>query len=599
MRKMRASLAVTIGLITGVWTATPAHANTQVTSSNSFEQSMQQLSTSLPQSGTLLQQSVNAANSTSTYPVTTTTQTVQMSDGVGLATTVFKPQSSNPPKNGWPAVIMIHGWGGNQSDYSTIAPVFAAHGFVVLTYDCRGFGQSQGQTGLAGPRDILDIYQLMTWLIQHQGVNSQAIGLTGISYGGGQSILAAADDKSSAFYNPQLFGDINGGMPPKVAAIAPIAGWTSLLYALYPNQVMKYSFDVGLYATGYNPQTNNYPPELTEWLAEAMTGVNTQAFVAALQDRSVQSLAQWQALATTPAYFFQAWKDELFPAEQVVPFFEQAAEDANSGIYTKTAAANDRLYLGGYGHAGATFGANEGAYIFGQVLSFMEQQLEGESATRAGLSADPVTIAPETWSGTGALQYSSTYPVSGAATTTDYLNGSSLSSSPAVAGTTPTPLVNSPTEGNFADVNVTTPDNLDSLEQSIEADAPPASAAHFALPLQASLNLMGQVRLKVNVQASLPTAELTARVYDYSPQSGIWTLVTRGAKMAGNLSATTPHTVSLSLDSAHHVFPAGDELVVDISPSDFPSFLYDDEPYTLFVDTGADAPSTVTLPVVG
>lgn len=124
------------------------------------------------------------------------------------------------------------------------------------------------------------------------------------------------------------------------------------------------------------------------------------------------------------------------------------------------------------------------------------------------------------------------------------------------------------------------------------------SAAHYALPLSAPLNLMGQPTLNLNIQSSLPTAELTARLYDFNPSSGTWKLVTRGATMAGNLTLTTPHQVTLKLDTAHHVFPAGDQLVLDVSPSDFPSFLYDDQPYTLMIDTATGASSSVSLPTM-
>lgn len=574
--------------------STLMQANNDPTES-AFVQGLQQLGANLQSSGHLM---TATASTTALYPVQSTDQTVQMSDGVNLATTLFQPQGA-APKGGWPAIVMIHGWGGNRSDYSTIAPTIAQHGFVVLTYDCRGFGQSQGQTGLAGKRDLLDIYQLMTWLIQHHQVDANHIGLTGISYGGGQSILAAADDNLQSFYDPNLFGDIRGGFPPKVAAIAPIAGWTDLAYALYPHQVVKFSFDFGLYATGYNPKTNNYPPTLTRWLTEAATGVNTQDFVQGLDARSVQTYAQWQSLAHTPAYFFQAWRDELFPAEQVVPFYERAAEDSASGIYNEVAADNDRLYLGGYGHAGATFGAAEGAYVFQQVLDFMRQQLQDVPAQRAGLNASHVTIAPETWQGVSTLQFSPTYPLQGAASINKYLNASSLADSPTAAGTLPTPLLNSPLEGNFADVNLTTASGVDAYQETAESDAPPLTAAHYALPLSQSLDLMGQTGLTLNLQSSLPTAELTARLYDYDPASGAWTLVTRGATMANNLSLTAPQQVTLKLDTAHHIFPAGDELVLDVSPSDFPSFLYDDKPYTLLVDTASTSPSAVTLPVVG
>jgi ABC-2 type transport system ATP-binding protein len=529
-----------------------------------------------------------------TYTFTQTNPTVTMSDGVGLAATVYTP-SGTPPSGGWPAVVMMHGWGGNRSEFNGIAPLFASHGFVVLTFDARGFGQSGGQTGLAGSRDILDVYQMMMWLIQDQGVSPNRIGLTGISYGAGRSILAAADDSSSSFNDPTLFGTLRGGLPPKVAAIAPIAGWTNLEYALYPNRVMKMSFDTGLYAVGANPASNNYPPTLTEWMAEGITGLNTQDFANGLEARSVTSTPAWQSLAETPMYAFQAWKDELFPAEQVVPLFEGAAENPSSSLYNSTAAGADRLYLGSFGHAGATFGANEGEYIFEQVLYFMEQQLQHETTP---LSTQPrVGVSPETWNGSSSVDYYSRYPVPGALTDTKYLSGTQLASTPPTSDL-PNVLVNNPTDGSFADPNLVPPLPLDSLTQTAGSTVGSPSAVQFSMPLSQNYHLQGEPEVTLYLQSATPTDEVTARLYDYSPTSGTWTFVTRGATEAGNLSLTDATKVGFNLYSANHVFPAGDKLVLEISPSDAPFFKPDATAFSLILQhTGAD-PSNIVLPHV-
>jgi predicted acyl esterase len=66
------------------------------------------------------------------------------SDGVRMAGTVWRPDTQDAGDK-LPAILLCHGWGGKRAhlDFS-YAPKFAAAGFVVLTFDYRGWGDSAG-----------------------------------------------------------------------------------------------------------------------------------------------------------------------------------------------------------------------------------------------------------------------------------------------------------------------------------------------------------------------------------------------------------------------------------------------------------------------
>ena len=74
---------------------------------------------------------------------------VIFSDGVRMAGTVWRPDTQGPGDK-LPAILLCHGWGGKRAhlDFS-YAPKFAAAGFVVLTFDYRGWGDSAGYVPLA------------------------------------------------------------------------------------------------------------------------------------------------------------------------------------------------------------------------------------------------------------------------------------------------------------------------------------------------------------------------------------------------------------------------------------------------------------------
>ncbi|HEY5494538.1 MAG TPA: alpha/beta fold hydrolase, partial [Candidatus Anoxymicrobiaceae bacterium] len=146
---------------------------------------------------------------------------VQIGDGIPLTATVFIPSGEGP----FPAVIMVHSWMGWRIQCDLLyAPSFARNGYVVLTYDCRGWGSSGGEVSCAAPdRELCDLEDMITWMCSPESgipVDPEKIGITGVSYGGGHSFLAATRD-------------------PRIKAAAPMNGWTDLNFALTPNGCWK------------------------------------------------------------------------------------------------------------------------------------------------------------------------------------------------------------------------------------------------------------------------------------------------------------------------------------------------------------------------
>ena len=66
------------------------------------------------------------------------------SDGTRMSGTVWRPKDKSLDQK-LPAILLCHGFGGKRAhlDYS-YAPKFAQAGFVALTFDYRGWGDSDG-----------------------------------------------------------------------------------------------------------------------------------------------------------------------------------------------------------------------------------------------------------------------------------------------------------------------------------------------------------------------------------------------------------------------------------------------------------------------
>ncbi len=145
------------------------------------------------------------------------------SDGTRMAGDLWLPEGFGDGAEK-PAILMTHGWGGERSHLNnSYAPKFARAGFVVLTFDYRGWADSDSRLVIiedqpkpdadgvvtvrarairevVDPRDqIRDITSALEYLIGEPGVDGARIGIWGTSYSGGHVIyLGARDDRVAA-----------------------------------------------------------------------------------------------------------------------------------------------------------------------------------------------------------------------------------------------------------------------------------------------------------------------------------------------------------------------------------------------------------------
>lgn len=130
-------------------------------------------------------------------------------------------------------IVMAHGWGGTQRQLQRDAERFARAGYLVLTFDYRGWGESDSRVILTLPapdptalrftaevravREVVDPLDMGTdWLnalhfIQGETqCDPQRIGLWGSSMSGGYVIYAAAHDPRVKAVHSQVTGTVNG-----------------------------------------------------------------------------------------------------------------------------------------------------------------------------------------------------------------------------------------------------------------------------------------------------------------------------------------------------------------------------------------------------
>ncbi len=98
-----------------------------------------------------------------------------------------------------PAVIVLHGWGGNAETLLPLLNPLHAAGFAVLLFDARCHGQSDADDFTSLPRFAEDCHHAMNWLQSQPMVDPSRVALIGHSVGAAAALLVSArrDDVSA------------------------------------------------------------------------------------------------------------------------------------------------------------------------------------------------------------------------------------------------------------------------------------------------------------------------------------------------------------------------------------------------------------------
>jgi uncharacterized protein len=117
-----------------------------------------------------------------------------------------------------PAVLFVHGWGGNQQQYLSRARAVAELGFICLTFDLRGHARSDEQRETVSREDNLrDLLAAYAALAGQPSVDSKAIGVVGSSYGAYLAAIMTAQRavRWIALRAPALYNDAGWELPKR------------------------------------------------------------------------------------------------------------------------------------------------------------------------------------------------------------------------------------------------------------------------------------------------------------------------------------------------------------------------------------------------
>ncbi|MCW7509693.1 alpha/beta hydrolase [Leptospira levettii] len=234
-------------------------------------------------------------------------------DGVKITGNLFIPKSGTGP---FPAIIFVNSWALNEYEYIVPAAKLAKKGYVVFSYNTRGFGTSGGLINVAGPKDMEDLSKGIDFLLANAPVNAANIGIAGISYGAGISLLGLSKE-------------------PRIKTAVAMSGWGSLPDSLYGNQSPRLVWGLLLVTAGYI--TGRMDPIIAENFQKLLDTRDVATVLSWARERSPNNFVAELNASGKPVYISNNSQDNLFQPNQILPYFEQLTVpkklDLNNGIH--------------------------------------------------------------------------------------------------------------------------------------------------------------------------------------------------------------------------------------------------------------------------
>ena len=233
-----------------------------------------------------------------------------------------------------PTVVMAHGFSGVKEMFlAPFAEHFAAAGMVVLVFDYRYLGESEGEPrGQILPLEQQEDYRnAITWVAQQPEVDAERIGLWGTSYSGGHVLHIGAFDprvKAVVAQAPAIC------TWRQVLSMVGREGLRGLLDFVGADRLMRFETGAVNYVKVIPTQEEFAAlatPDAIEWFQKAASTL-APTWRNEVTMESIERLLEYdpagaiELIAPTPVLIIAAEQDLLIPIDSVRAAFARAGE---------------------------------------------------------------------------------------------------------------------------------------------------------------------------------------------------------------------------------------------------------------------------------
>ncbi|MFF9471808.1 alpha/beta fold hydrolase [Streptomyces roseolus] len=458
-------------------------------------------------------------------------------DGVRIDTSYFVAGSAGRR----PAVLLAHGFGGSKDDVRAYAERLARDGYAVLTWSARGFGASGGKIGLNDPaHEVADVRGLVDWLADRPEVlldeaGDPRVGVTGASYGGAISLLAAGHD-------------------PRVDAIAPQITYWNLADALFPGGVYKKLWSGILFSMGADARGDacgRFAPEICALKERvAVSGTPDAEARALLEARSPSAVGD---RVKVPTLIVQGQTDSLFTLDQ-------------SDAMARALAANGAPVAVDWASGGHDGGDRETGRVEDRIGAWFDRWLKRDASVDTGPAFRVSrTGGVDSTDGRATLRAATAdrYPGLREGTRALALTGPPQRFANPAGGAPPAVSAVPGLGGGLGGLS-------SSLGVGLALDFPGQHARFDTAPVTAPLRITGTPTARVRVTSTAPdgSAVLFAKVYDVGPDGRQQVLPAQLVAPVRVEDAGKGRSVDLTLPAIDHEVEAGHRLRLVVSATD-------------------------------
>jgi pimeloyl-ACP methyl ester carboxylesterase len=499
-------------------------------------------------------------------------------DGTPIDVDVTLPPTADGP---FPTILLLHGLGGDKTSFEATNGdqaynnwFFARQGYAVVTPTARGFGRSCGVSASRTPDcatgwtrlgdiryEVRDIQTLVGQLVDEGVVKPDAIGSTGISYGGGFSTMLAflkdrvrlPDGRYAPWTSPK-------GTPISLTAAWPRWLWSngeSIFtrngrgpWSRTPTGVEAQAYAQGIFAVALSgnvaPTGGDLSTDLNRWKQQLDSGRLGAAVQPTLDNsynyHGVASIAG----RPSPLLLQSGWTDALFPVGQSLGAYDH--------IRAQSKAAPVTLQVGDLGHDPGANHPKDVAAFDAQGLAFFDAWVKrsGGKKPAPGTVTAYTTVCPKTAPAGG-----------GPYTATSF--GALARHRLTLSRRTPAKITSKGASATLA----ASLSPLAATGTHCATHALDKTSHAIVSGVSKGQTLLGQAVITGRAVVRGRYGQLDARVWDLNRQTGKAKLVDRGAyRLTDNFKGAFRFT----LDGNGWKFPKGHGIVVELLGRDAPTY---------------------------